>query len=58
MCQILIDPDNELYYWTNDKVYEMFKATVHDKEAFNREIKQIKLTDNVKIWRTNIAIED
>lgn len=55
---MLLNPDNEYYHRTNDSVYDKFRATIRDKEAFNREIKQIKLTDQIKIWRTNKAIED
>ena len=33
---------------------EAFQQTNYDREAFAREIKQIKLSDNIKIWRTNM----
>ena len=43
--QMLLNPDNEYYHRTNDSVYDKFRATIRDREAFNQEVKQIKLTD-------------
>ena len=57
---MLLNPDNEFYARENEQeqIYDKFRQTIRDREAFNNEIKQIKLTDQIKIWRTNKAIED
>lgn len=58
MQKMLLNPDMEFYHKTDDRVYEKFRQTIRDREAFNNEVKQIKLTDEIKIWRTNKRIED
>lgn len=36
--QQLLNPDNE-HYRANDSVYEKFRATIREREAFNNEVK-------------------
>ena len=50
----------EIYSRKKDEleIYESFRKNIRDREAFNQDIKNIQLNDNIRIWRTNKAIED
>ena len=42
----MLNPDNEFYARANEQqVYDQFRQTIREREAFNREEKQIKLNN-------------
>tara|TARA_B110000305_G_C18986262_1_gene423969 strand:+ start:175 stop:399 length:225 start_codon:yes stop_codon:yes gene_type:complete len=53
-----MNPDNELYYRTDDPVYEEFRKNIRDRESFNKKIQGIKINERIKIWRTERNIDD
>ena len=52
-----MNPDTEIYHKINDPVYENFRQNIRDRESFNNNIKNIKLNDRIRIWRTTRDIE-
>jgi hypothetical protein len=56
---MLMNPDNQIYTRKadHDPVVEQFRQNIRDRENFHKNIKNIKLNDRIRIWRTNRDIE-